>query len=194
MANVPTSEWKLAAPVATKGGGRLAPITDQGNNAIYVHPGKDLRAPYGASTWGGEPSSRMNLDLSIPTGSSEEAYFKELDDWAIEHAFKMRREMFKKDLSKEQLASLLKPTLSYSTKFEGYYPTVRSKLSCDGARKTRCWNAEKQPIPVETVDFQSCELTPILQVKGLWFQANSFGFVFNVSDCLCKEQSTECPF
>ena len=103
-------------------------------------------------------------------------------------------EKFKKDLSKEQLASLLKPTLTYSTKFEGYYPTVRSKLSCEGARKTRCWNAEKQPIPVETVDFQSCELTPILQVKGLWFQANSFGFVFNVSDCLCKEQSKECPF
>jgi len=194
MANTPISEFKLSAPLPTKGGGRIAPITDQGNTAITIKPGTDLRAPYGASTWGGEPSNRLNLDLSIPTGSPEEAYLKSLDDWAIDAAWEIRRELFKKDLSREQVAGLLKPCLSYSTKFEGYYPTLRTKLSTEGARKTRCWNADKQPVQAECVDFQSCELTPILAVKGLWCQSNSFGFVFNVTDIMCREQPKECPF
>jgi len=194
MANLPISEFKLSPPLPTKGGGRIAPITDQGNTAINIKPGTDLRAPYGASTWGGEPSTRMNLDLSIPTGSPEEAYFKALDEWAITAAFEIRRELFKKDLTQEQVAGLFKPSLTYSTKFEGYYPTLRTKLSCEGPRKTRCWNGDKQPVMVENVDFSSCELTPMLTVKGLWCQSNSVGFVFNVADILCKEPPKECPF
>ena len=194
MANLPVSEFKLSQPLATKAGGRIAPITDKGNNAITIKPGVDLRAPYGASTWGGEPSNRMNLDLSIPAGSPEEAYFKQLDDWAVDAAFELRRELFKKDLSKEQVAGLLKPCLSYSTKFEGYYPTLRTKISTEGPRKTRCWNADKQPVAVESVDFQASEITANLAVKGLWCQSNSFGFVFNVEDALCKEPPKACPF
>jgi hypothetical protein len=98
--------------------------------------------------------------------------------------------LFKKVLTEDQVIEMYKPTVTQ----RGSYPaTLRCKLNVGGSTSVRCWNALDQRMAIPE-DFRAYDLLPRVHISHLWMMSKEVGFVLNVHDMMCIQQSSECPF
>ena len=160
-----------------------------------------LRAPFGVSSFQGEgiKNDRMNLEF---TAESTElvAFFKALDEAVQAVALQRCANWFKKELSKEEIASLYKPIL---TEKEGYTPTFRTKINV-GKRPAKIHRAvdsggsgkfEYAPGTLNDVtpDARFC---PVIEISGMWFMSRMFGVSLATTHVIVypSEMSATWPF
>ena len=162
---------------------------------LRLPPG--LRAPFGATSWQDEQTDRKNLDLTdIPEQCV--SWLQTLDAWAVDAAFQNSERLFKKTLSREEVAGLYTPCLKPGK--DDWPPTLRLKCNTAGSKALRCWERSEEPEDTALrrrampEGFRDARLEACVQVGYLWFQAKSFGLCLNISDLVVTESGTECPF
>jgi hypothetical protein len=117
-------------------------------------------------------------------------YFEKFDAWAITYLAEHSARLFKKLLTADQVKEMYKPCVSQ----RGSYPaTLRCKINIGGSTAVRCWNALDQRMAIPD-DFRGYELLPRVHISHLWIMSRECGFVMNIHDCMCIQQSSECPF
>jgi hypothetical protein len=126
-------------------------------------------------------------------------WLNRLDDWAVDSAFRECERLFKKTMSREEVAGMYTPILKPGK--GDWAPTVRLKCNTAGSKVVRCWERSdnefeeikltRRTLPAELRD---CRLEACVQIGYLWFQAKSFGLCLNISDLVVTESGCECPF
>jgi hypothetical protein len=145
--------------------------------------------PFGASCYKDEESVRKTLDLRVD--EHEAQFFRQLDAWALEYITTHSERLFKKALTKDQVAEHYRSPL---TEKEGYQPLVRCKITTAGLSAARVWNTEKQRIGLPE-DLRGCCLVAAVHLSHLWVMGRDFGWVINVTDLqILSEDARECPF
>jgi hypothetical protein len=146
--------------------------------------------PFGASCFNKEEeTARKTLDLRVD--DCEVEFFRQLDAWALDYLAKHSERLFKKALTKDQVAEHYRSPL---TEKEGYQPLVRCKITTAGLNAARVWNCEKQRIELPE-DLRGCRLIAAVQLSHLWVMGRDFGWVLNVTDIkILSEDARECPF
>ena len=145
--------------------------------------------PFGANSYQDESSSRKTLDLRV--SDTQFDFFKELDNWAIDYITKNSERLFKKSLTRAQVAEHYRSPVS--TK-EGYEPLVRTKINTLGQNAVRCWSSQRETMDLPE-DLRGCSFLAQVHLSHLWVMGRDFGWVITVQDLLILEQqSHECPF
>ena len=116
--------------------------------------------------------------------------FGKIDAWDITYLAEHSERLFKKLLTADQVKEMYKPCVSQ----RGSYPaTLRCKINIGGLSAVRCWNALDQRMNIPE-DFRAYDLLPRVHISHLWMMSKEVGFVRNVHDMMCIQQSSECPF
>ena len=179
-------------------GARNAAVLAKGGNTPWVRLPAGLRAPFGATSWQDEQTDRRNLDL---TDLNEELvnWLNRLDTWAVDHAFQECERLFKRKLSRDEIASMYIPVLKPGK--GDWPPLLRLKCNVSGSKAVRCWERtdhdfEESKLARRTLpdELRDCRLEACVQISSLWFQAKSFGLVLNISDLVISESGCDCPF
>ena len=145
--------------------------------------------PFGANNYGDESSSRKTLDLRVTDTECE--FFSKLDDWAIDYITKNSERLFKKSLTRAQVAEHYRSPVS--TK-EGYQPLVRTKINTAGQNAVRCWSTDREVIELPE-DLRGCSFLAQVHLSHLWIMGRDFGMVISCQDLQILEQTShECPF
>ena len=159
-------------------------------NTLGSHSEGGTSTPFGTSCFNKEEeTARKTLDLRVDEREAE--FFRQLDAWALEYITKHSERLFKKALTKDQVAEHYRSPL---TQKEGYQPLVRCKITTAGLSAARVWNSEKQRIELPE-DLRGCRLIAAVQLSHLWVMGRDFGWVLNVTDLkILSEDAQECPF
>ena len=171
-------------------GAKLALLTNGGERFHYTTP-SPLRAPFGGpSNFDKDKEApRQNLELRC---AEEEvaAFFKGLDEWAVEYISAHSQRLFKKSLTLAQVKDMYHPCLRQAV---GYDPLLRTKLNMPSARgECRYWTADQRPRG-PPVEWREAELTAHLHISHLGLMGGSCGLVCNL-DLLVSEASRAFPF
>jgi hypothetical protein len=181
---------ELALPLVSARGAKSCALTDGPAKYILSVGSKDslLTTPFGASSFGEEQTQRKTIEFRLPPQWVE--HFQSFDAWAIVYLTEHSERLFKKLLTTEQVTEMYKPTVTQ----RGSYPaTLRCKINVGGSTAVRCWNALDQRMTIPE-DFRAYDLLPRVHVSHLWQMSKECGFVLNVFDMKCIQQSSECPF
>jgi hypothetical protein len=184
------SKLELALPVVSARGSKSCALTDTSAKYVLSVGSRDslLTTPFGASSYGEEQTQRKTIEFRLPPQWVE--HFQNFDAWAITYLAAHSERLFKKLLSVDQVKEMYKPCVSQ----RGSYPaTLRCKINIGGSTAVRCWNALDQRMSIPE-DFRNYELLPRVHVSHLWCMSKEVGFVCNVHDMMCIQQSSECPF
>ena len=66
-------------------------------------------------------------------------------------------------------------------------------MNKSGRNAVRCWDTFRKPRE-QPASWVTCMVTPRLTLRSLWVMNKEVGPVFELSDALIDELSTECPF
>ena len=82
---------------------------------------------------------------------------------------------------------------------EGYCSTMRTKCTISEDKASfKCWNGNtRQPMGVEEIkriDWPNSSFACEVLVKGVYFQANSFGPMLEVKNVMIRTEDDTCPF
>ena len=181
---------ELALPLVSARGAKSCALTDGSGKYILSVGSRDnlLTTPFGASSFGEEQTQRKTIEYRLPPQWVE--HFQKFDTWAIAYLTEHSERLFKKLLTTEQVKEMYKPTV---TQRGSYAATLRCKLNIGGSTAVRCWNALDQRMTIPE-DFRAYDLLPRVHVSHLWQMSKECGFVLNVYDIKCIQQSSECPF
>jgi hypothetical protein len=181
---------ELALPIVSARGAKSCALTDGTAKCILSVGSRDslLTTPFGASSFGEEQTQRKTIEYRLPPQWVE--HFQNFDAWAIVYLAAHSERLFKKLLTEDQVREMYKPTVTQ----RGSYPaTLRAKLNVGGSTAVRCWNALDQRMTIPE-DFRAYDLLPRVHISHLWMMSKEVGFVLNVHDMMCIQQSSECPF
>jgi hypothetical protein len=181
---------ELALPLVSARGAKSCALTDGTAKCILSVGSRDslLTTPFGASSFGEEQTQRKTIEFRLPPQWVE--HFQSFDAWAIAYLTEHSERLFKKLLTEDQVREMYKPTVTQ----RGSYPaTLRCKLNVGGSTAIRCWNALDQRMTIPE-DFRAYDLLPRVNISHLWMMSKEVGFVLNVHDMMCIQQSSECPF
>lgn len=192
---VNTKGWFYKDP--SKGG--------KGNMSIYIDEstsskrspkfqlGEKMRAPFGVRMTDYEGRSdgpRKNLELAVEDAALIK-FMDSIDHQTIAHAAKHSKELFRKELTEEQLATLYRRTAQPDDTGR-FAPLMRLKVTMPGQKQpTRIWRYTKNPlgspeyVPGEVEDLKKgCHVTPVVELSSIWFASNMFGVTINATDLL----------
>ena len=181
---------ELALPLVSARGAKSCALTDGSAKCILSVGSRDslLTTPFGACSFGEEPTQRKTIEYRLPPQWLE--CFEKFDAWAVEYLVEHSERIFKKLLTTDQVREMHKPCVSR----RGSYPaTLRCKINIGGSTAVRCWNALDQRMSIPR-DIRGYDLLPRVHVSHLWIMGRDCGFVLNCYDCMCIQQSSECPF
>ncbi len=184
-------ECTIAAPTSSTRG-KLSSISLKNGEPYRLNFSKFCRSPFGASAWDKNETVRLTLDLTLD--DVQVAFFNKLDAQIISQLAAKSTTYFKKNMTKEEITAIFKPSATYHEKDGLVFPhTVRTKITVCGPRAVKCWNEEKieRPIPL---DWRSCEVRPQVVVRSIWFMSNQLGLTFETANALLREEVPECPF
>ena len=135
-AGVDVNSFAIGEAQTSARGARHAGILAKGGSTPWVRLPPGLRAPFGATSWQDELTDRKNLDLTdMPEALVE--WLQSLDTWAVEAAFQNSERLFKKKMSREEIAGMYTPVLKPGK--GDWPPTLRLKCSTAGSKALRCW-------------------------------------------------------
>jgi len=143
-----------------------------------------LQTPFGASNF--DPgSTRHTIEFNLP--KHEKEFFEQLDVWARKLLVKESPRLFKRQLSEQEVSQIYQSVI----KKNGEYPDrVRCKFTVS---RLNHWGVDHKPREAP-LDYKSCDLVPMIQVKNFYFGTNQCGLVLELTDLLVQEQIRECPF
>jgi hypothetical protein len=183
------SNWSLADVHCNAKGAKTCQLLDGTQRMLYT---SDVYCvvPFPPSNFDKDPAAtRLNLELRCPP--SLEAFFDEVDAWAVDYLTLHAERLFKRGpLSQEQVKEAYHPTL----KRHGDYPALlRTKLDTAGRRACKFWTADQQKREAPE-DWRSSEVRPQLHISHLWIMGRECGIVCNVEALLVQEASSVSPF
>jgi hypothetical protein len=184
------TKLELALPVVSARGAKSCALTDGPAKCILTVGSRDnlLSTPFGATSFGEEQTNRKTIEYRLPPQWLEQ--FQLFDVWAVKYLAEHSERLFKKLLTPDQVREMYKPCVSQ----RGSYPgTLRCKINIGGSTAVRCWNALDQRMAIPD-DFRGYELLPRVHISHMWIMSRECGFVLNVHDTMCIQQSADCPF
>ena len=133
-------------------------------------------------------ATRLNLELRVPP--SLEAFFDEVDAWAVGYLTTHAERIFGKPLSAEQVKESYHPTL----RRHGDYPALlRTKFDTAGRRACKFWSVDQQKREAPE-DWRSSEVRPQIHISHLWIMGLECGIVCKLEALFVQETSSACPF
>ena len=180
------------APPTSSTRGKLSSISLKNGDPYRLNLTKFLRAPFGAGSWDKNENVRLNLDLSLTDELVD--FFNKLDAQIIALLASKSTTYFRKNLTKEEIVAIYKPSATPHEKEGMKYPhTLRTKITTVGPKAVKCWTEDKveRALPA---DWRSCEIRPQLVVRSIWFMSNQVGVTYETTNALIREEVAECPF
>ena len=177
----------VVGPIATNSrGAKSAQILSHGTPPVkrLGTAADPLQTPFGASNF--DPgSTRHTIEFNLP--KHEKEFFEQLDAWARKLLVKESPRLFKRQLSEQEVSQIYQSVI----KKNGEYPDrVRCKFTVS---RLNHWGVDHKPREAP-LDYKSCDLVPMIQVKNFYFASNTVGLVLELTDLLVQEQVRECPF
>jgi hypothetical protein len=200
------SGWDISSLEVNKNGGKSCFIytssDDKTSPRIQLCRDDEvqLKSPFGLNSYNDSPSDRKNLEFSVTTPELE-AFFRKVDEFALQTAKENSERWFKKSLSEEEIKSMYKPCLTENN--SGYPPTVRSKVAINNAsQKTRIWKVKELPDGTREYEegvpedlSRNNRYIPIIAVGGVFFMQRIFGVSLTCTDIMVFEKAkTAFPF
>ena len=156
---------------------------------MFLQPLGPLRVVWKPSAFQQPDASRVNICFAADNETS--GYFMRVDKKIIRMLFDDPMKYFGQPLTYEQIRERYQPAIKVNT--EKGYTTLRAKMNLSGPAKVRCWSPEKTPREMP-LDWSMADVSPRLQIKGLWVMAREFGLLVEMTDALIEERSVVCPF
>jgi hypothetical protein len=192
--------WDISSLEVNKNGGKscyiYASSDDKTSPRIQLCQDGEaqLKSPFGLNSYNDSQTNRKNLEFSIVTPALE-AFFRKVDEFALQTAKENSERWFKKTLSEDEIKSMYKPCLTENV--NGYPPTVRSKIAITSATtKTRIWkvtdlanNTREYEVGVPEDLNRNNRYIPIIAVAGVFFMQRIFGVSLTCTDIMVFESS-----
>ena len=188
-AEIDVSAIVLQDVVTTSRGAKQIPLTRKDGKPSVWQPKVPLQPAFEASAFGDENATRVNLVFN-PTDEVC-AQISCFDAWCKAELTKDSLRLFGQTLSAEEIERRYQSALRRSEK--GGMLSFRVKMNKTGRNAVRCWDMFRKTREQPT-SWVACSVTPRLTLRSLWVMNKEMGPVFELSDALIDEASTECPF
>jgi hypothetical protein len=170
-----------------------------------------LQCPYGLSKWPKDNERTPNQEQKIQLDLSFKGYDKDdsivatalnklssIDEMVIQEAMEQSTAWFKKkNGNREYVDAVYTPIVKrFKDKDTGeitnkYPPTVRLNIpKKNGAIDLEVWNARRERLPFETVDFKGAQVTSIVHVASIWVIAGKCGVTLRAKQLKVTPRST----
>ena len=175
------------APLQTNKGVKTANATYRGGVCEFLlHPTDWFQAPFGASTFDKDPEAkRLTMELDV-TNSEVLQLLQQLDQWAIRAV--VSHTLFE-GMSAEDVARTYHPCLQTSERYSTI--RVRTKLNIAGLHACKFFkHPERTPIEFKELDLRTCQIRPVVQLKGVWKQSGQWGLSLELKKVLVNPQES----
>ena len=169
-------------PIVTKGKAKMLDISLDPNSTAWdhlltLHLASDTEPIIArwnlAAPMEGEDAKRTwELDLN----ESLREFFIELDELVINHVYENAREIFKKDLKREQVEDKYKRIIK--TKDDEDFFLIKVRCATEESKSfTQIGVTDWKTYKIGTVDdlTRNAKVVPIVKILGLWFAMDKFG-------------------
>ena len=195
-----TNNWIVRDPQISSRGAKSCQI-EYALQPLHVLPGGDskirfnlgskelpTKTPFGATTFNNEESAQKTIEFNIT--EDEDTMFHNVIDWIITHLTENSERIFKKLMSREQIADSFRSPITRRT---GYGPHIRCKIR---PSNIRVWDAygkiREGGLPN---DLRNYMLVPRMSIEKLWIMSRECGLVLQVCDLMILEREEHaCPF
>ena len=175
--------------VTTSRGAKQIPMMQKDGRPLVWQPKAPLQPAFDASAFGDENATRVNLVFN-PTDEVC-AQLSSFDTWCKAELTKDSLRLFGQALSAEEIERRYQSALRRSDKSSML--SFRVEMNKSGRNAVRCWDTFRKPRE-QPASWVTCMVTPRLTLRSLWVMNKEVGPVFELSDALIDELSTECPF
>ena len=174
--------------VTSSGKAKTAPFSVNGGPAEFTFP--SLKVAFEPSAYQDEEATRVNIVFKVNLVHEEE--LGEIDKWILDKVAEDPVKFFGKAKTLESLVDTYTPCIKKTEKWGSQF---KAKLNLPGSYQgARVWDLEKLPrAPPDA--WAGCLVTPRVRFRHLYFMANQWGPVIDVTDLkVLSEPATECPF
>ena len=176
--------------IVGKQGSKGAQLTTGDGGTVTLKfgtPAAPCEAPVGLSSWQGEQTDRVSLDLRVsPDG---EACIKTIDEAILSHMQQHYKKYFGPQVKWEKVLEWWRPTLKVHE--EGKYPSlVRTKLS---KSRVKCWQPTLEPADIENLAARA-SVCVVLTVRSLYFQSKGWGICLECQHVMNADPPQNCPW
>ena len=171
----------------TNKGVKTANATLRGGPCEFLlHPTEWFSAPFGASTFDKDPqATRLTMELDV-TSSEILTLLQQMDQWVVRA---VGDSGIFEGMSKEDVARTYHSCLQTSEKYNTI--RLRTKLNIAGLHSCKFFKApENHPIDFKELDLRTCQIRPVIQLKGIWKQSNQWGLTLDCKKVLVNMQGT----
>ena len=175
------------SPLQTNKGVKTANATLAGGPCEFLlHPDDWFSCPFGASTFDKDPlATRLTCEVDV-TNSEVLQLLQQLDQWAIRAV--VSHKLFE-GMSAEDVTRTYHPCLQSSEKYNTI--RVRTKLNIAGLHACKFFkHPERTPIEFKELDLRTCQIRPVIQLKGIWKQSGQWGLSLELKKVLVDPQGT----
>ena len=171
--------------VTSSGKAKTAPFSVNGGPAEFTLPA--LKVAFEPSAYQDDDATRVNIVFKV-----NEEELGQIDKWILDTVSADPVKFFGKAKSRESLVETYTPCIKQTEKYGSQF---KCKLNLPGSYQgVRVWDLEKLPrAPPDA--WAGCLVTPRVRLRHLYFMANQWGPVIDVTDLkVLSEPATECPF
>ena len=175
------------SPLLTNKGVKTSNATLGGGPCEFLlHPEEWFSCPFGASTFDKDPqATRLTCEVGV-TSSSVLPTLQALDQWAIRAV--VSHSLFE-GMSAEDVARTYHPCLQTSERYNTI--RVRTKLNIAGLHACKFFkHPERTPIEFKELDLRTCQIRPVVQLKGVWKQSGQWGLSLELKKVLVNPQGS----
>jgi hypothetical protein len=188
MPPLETRDLKLGELTLIGKGAKVAPLTTSNAGPVKWMPGR-LQMLFQPKAFNDPAASRVSACFRTTPGVEE--YISELESWIIQEVASNPQMYLGQACSEAKVREMFTSALKTSEKG---YTHLRVKMNLAGKGAVKCWdenNRLPRPFPE---DWTLCEVSPFLQIKGIWVMNRDFGLLIEMTDALLTESSQLCPF
>ena len=175
------------SPLQTNKGVKTSNATLAGGTCEFLlHPEDWFSCPFGASTFDKDPqATRLTMELDV-TPSEILPLLQQMDQWVVRA---VGDSGIFEGMSKEDVARTYHSCLQTSEKYSTI--RLRTKLNTAGLQSCKFFKApENSPIDFKELDLRTCQIRPVIQLKGIWKQSGQWGLSLDLKKVLVDPQGS----
>ena len=187
----PSKAWTIKEPQISARGAKSCTILNSLSDKVIFNLGiaeQPTRSPFGATSFGDEEAVRKTIEFDLD--ETQELSFTLFDNWAINYLKEHSEQIFKKQMSREEVVNVYKSPVSKKADYKGH---LRCKIRTQGQYAARCWNTKGERIDMPH-DLRNIPLCPRIHASHLWMMSREVGWVFHVTDLQIGDLVDACPF
>ena len=188
MTSTLSDECLSLGDVTSSGKAKTAPFSVNGGPAEFsLCP---LKIAFEPSAYQDNDATRVNIVFKVNLVHEEE--LGQIDKWILDTVSADPARFFGKAKTRESLVETYTPCVKQTEKYGSQF---KCKLNLPGSYQgVRVWDLEKLPrAPPDT--WAGCVVTPLVRFRHLYFMANQWGPVIDVTDLkIHSEAASVCPF